>query len=77
MLLWQGFRMVGVGMAVGLAVAAAGSRAVQGMLFQASPWDPATFTLVPLLLALVAFAACWVPATRVTRIDPANALRDE
>jgi predicted permease len=77
MLLLQGFRMVGSGMLLGLAVAAAASKAVQGMLFRASPWDAATFTTVPLILSVVAFAACWIPALRVTRIDPANALRDE
>ena len=77
MLLRQGFGMVGAGLILGLVAAAAASKAVQGMLFQASPWDAATFTLVPLLLALVAFVACWVPALRVTRIDPASALRDE
>ena len=77
MLLRQAFRMVGAGLLVGLAAAAAASRAIQSMLFQASPWDAATFTMVPLLLLLVAFAACWIPAMRVTRIDPASALRDE
>jgi putative ABC transport system permease protein len=77
MLVRQGFRMVGTGLVVGLAAAAAASQAVQSMLFQASPWDAATFTLVPALLAVVAFAACWIPAMRVTRIDPADALRDE
>jgi ABC-type antimicrobial peptide transport system permease subunit len=77
MLLRQGFQMVGAGLALGMAAAAAASKAVQGMLFQASPWDAATFTIVPLVLALVAFIACWIPALRVTRIDPASSLRDE
>jgi ABC-type lipoprotein release transport system permease subunit len=47
------------------------------MLFATSPRDAATFVLVPSILALVAVVACWFPALRATRIDPAVALRDE
>jgi putative ABC transport system permease protein len=47
------------------------------MLFATSPRDAATFVLVPSILTLVAVLACWLPAARATRIDPAVALRDE
>jgi putative ABC transport system permease protein len=47
------------------------------MLFAIGPRDALTFVVVPAILALVAMAACWVPAHRATAIDPAIALRDE
>jgi ABC-type lipoprotein release transport system permease subunit len=58
-------------------IALIGSRAVEGMLFATSPRDAATFVLVPSVLTLVATLACWLPAARATRIEPAVALRDE
>ena len=77
MILTEGIRLVTMGVAAGLVMALAGSRAVEGMLFATSPRDAATFVLVPSILALVAVLACWFPALRATRIDPAVALRDE
>jgi len=77
MILTEGIRLVTMGVAAGLAMALAGSRAVAGMLFATSPRDAATFVLVPSILTLVAVLACWIPAARATRIEPAAALRDE
>jgi len=77
LILTEGIRVVAVGVAAGLVIALAGSRAVEGMLFATSPRDAATFVLVPSTLALVAVLACWFPAVRATRIDPAVALKDE
>jgi predicted permease len=77
MILREGIRLVAMGVAAGMLMALVGSRAVEGMLFATSPRDPATFVLVPSVLTLVALLACWLPALRATRIDPAVALRDE
>jgi putative ABC transport system permease protein len=47
------------------------------MLFDVSAVDPATFAAVGLLLAAVAFVACWLPARKAARVDPILALRHE
>jgi predicted permease len=77
MILREGVRLVAIGVLAGVVIALSGSRAVAGMLFATSPRDAATFVLVPSILALVAVLACWLPAMRATRVDPAVALREE
>ena len=77
MLVREGVRLVAVGVAAGLAIALVGSRAVESMLFLVTSRDAITFILVPSILTLVAILACWIPAHRVTRVDPMVALRDE
>jgi len=66
-----------IGVAAGLAVALALSRAIGSLLFQLSPTDPATLAAVALLLTAVALLASWLPARRATRVDPLIALRSE
>ncbi|MFW6078058.1 MAG: ADOP family duplicated permease [Gemmatimonadota bacterium] len=72
-----GMLPVGIGLAVGLAAAAATSRLLAGLLYEVEPTDPATFVAVAVLLAAVAGLACWLPARRATRVDPAVTLRAE
>ena len=64
------------GTAAGLAGAVGASRLLRGLLFEVSPTDPATYATVPLLLILVAAAACLVPARAAVRVDPAEVLRN-
>ena len=73
----QGFRLVALGVALGLAGASAATRALRSMLLGVSPTDPVTFVAIPLLLALVALLACWFPARRAARVDPLLALKHE
>jgi putative ABC transport system permease protein len=76
LVLMQGMRTVGVGVALGLGGAYALSRFLQTLLFGVQQHDIAVFGVVTLLLLLVAVAACYVPARRATEIDPMAALRD-
>ena len=77
MILRQGVWLVAAGLAAGVAGALAVTRLMEGLLYGVTPTDPATLTLVSLLLAAVALAACYLPARRATRIDPMIALRYE
>jgi putative ABC transport system permease protein len=77
LVLRQGMTLVLIGIAVGLAGAFALARLLSGLLFGVTPTDPVTFTVVPLLLAAVALAACYLPARRAARVDPMTALRCE
>jgi len=73
----QGALVAGVGLAVGLFGAAAVTRYLQALLFGLTPLDVVTFAGVALVFAAVAALACYVPAMRAIRINPANALRAE
>jgi putative ABC transport system permease protein len=77
MVLRQGLGMAGLGAVIGVIAALGVVRLLAGWLFGVSPADPATFTAIPLLLLVVALAACYVPARRATRVDPMLALRVE
>ncbi len=77
MVLGQGAKMALLGVGIGLAAAFALTRLMSDMLFGVSARDPLTFLAVSALLVLVALAACYLPAWRATRADPARALRYE
>ncbi|MEO5958721.1 MAG: FtsX-like permease family protein, partial [Opitutaceae bacterium] len=77
MVLRESLGLVGLGIVVGFAAAAAGSRFVASILFGLSPTDPATYGTVALLLVAVATIAAVLPARRAAKIDPMIALRAE
>ncbi len=77
MVMRQGMSFVLVGLSVGVAGALLLGRLMSALLFAVEPTDPVTFMAVALVLIAVAAAACFVPARRVTSIDPMLALRSE
>jgi predicted permease len=77
LVLAQGLRLLGSGLAIGLLGSLLLSRALRGMLFGVGPNDPMVFGGVVAILGLVAVVACVIPASRATRIDPARALTFE
>ena len=77
MILWEGLRLVAIGVAAGEGAALGAAGGVGSMLFLKNPRDVLTFALVPAALLAVGAVACWIPAMRATRIDPSVALRDE
>jgi putative ABC transport system permease protein len=77
LVLGQGLKLVVAGMGLGVAGALALTRLMQSLLFNLSPTDPLTFTVISAILAGVALAACFVPARRATKVDPMVALRYE
>ncbi len=77
MILSQGLRPILIGVAMGIAGALALTRTVASLLFGVTATDPLTFGAVTLLLVGAALAACYLPARRVTKVDPVIALRCE
>jgi putative ABC transport system permease protein len=73
----KGMLTAGLGVIVGLAAAAFLARFLAGFLFGVRAWDPMVFLAVPVLLALVAVFALWIPARRAARLEPIQALRVE
>jgi putative ABC transport system permease protein len=75
MVLRRGLILTLAGLLVGLPVALALAYALSGLLFGVKVADPVAFVALPLLLALVATLACYLPARRAVRLDPIAALR--
>jgi putative ABC transport system permease protein len=75
--LTDGFALVGAGVAAGIGCALLVTRLLATFLFGVSTTDPLTFAAVSLLLSAVAFAACYFPARKATRVLPSTALRHE
>ena len=71
----SGLRLVVVGCVIGLGLAVMASRLLTGLLFAVDVWDPVTFVAVPVVLGGAALLAAYIPARRVSRVDPVEALR--
>jgi putative ABC transport system permease protein len=77
LVLREGMMLAGLGIAVGAAGALALTRLLTSLLYEVKPRDPVTFIAVAIALAVVAAAACYIPARRAMRVDPMVALRYE
>jgi putative ABC transport system permease protein len=77
LVLAQGVRVIGLGLAVGLAGAIGAARLLSSLLFGVQAGDTTMFVIVGLFLATVGLLACLMPAWRATRIAPIEALRGE
>ena len=77
LILRQGAKIAGVGVATGIAASFGLTRLMANLLFSVSAADPVTFAAVACLLISVAMLACYIPARRTLRIDPMAALRHE
>lgn len=71
----QGAVLVVAGLVAGTLGAAAASRLLQSFLFGVTPAVLPSYAAATLAVAVVALAACWLPARRATRVNPADAFR--
>ncbi|MDQ4080889.1 MAG: ABC transporter permease [Gemmatimonadota bacterium] len=77
MVIMEGGVLLGIGLVLGIAAARVGSRLIQGLLFGVPPHDPLTLGLVAGIMAAIGIGACWLPAARAARIDPAITIRGQ
>lgn len=75
--LGSGLKLCGGGLLIGLGMAVASSRVLEGFLYDLPTVDPATYGIVALVVALVGLAAGYVPARRAARVDPMTVLKSE
>jgi putative ABC transport system permease protein len=73
----QGFGLIACGVVLGLAVSLAVTRLLASFLYGIRATDPITFAAIPIILAIVAGIACYIPARRATKVDPLIALKYE
>ena len=73
----QGMLLAIAGVLIGTGAAFGLTHFIASFLYGVKAWDPLVFVSVPIILALVAFAATWIPAQRASRLDPMEALRIE
>jgi ABC-type antimicrobial peptide transport system permease subunit len=73
--LTQGLTLTAVGVVVGVGAGVLLARLIVGLMYDVSPYDPITLTVIPSILIAVAALAIYIPARRASRVDPVIALR--
>ena len=76
-ILFEGMRLAIIGSVIGIASALAAARVIASQLHDVKATDPVVLTVTTALLAVIALAACLIPARRAARLDPMRALRQE
>ena len=76
MIVGQGLRLAAVGVVIGLAGSFGAAQLIASLLYNVTPSDPLTFSVVSIFLSLVAVAASYIPARRAMAVDPIIALRN-
>ena len=77
LVLGQSLALAVIGSALGIGGAVAAMRLMSRFLFETSPLDPLTYSLVPILFCILALLAAWAPARRAAAVDPMIALRND
>ena len=77
LILGRGALLIAAGVALGLAGSIAVARSLGTVLYGVNRFEPVLLAAVTLLVVASAFAACWLPARRATKVDPIVALRSE
>ncbi len=77
MVVTQGAKVVGAGVAVGLAVAFVSAKVLESLLFQVAPADAATYAAMSASMLAVGLLASYMPARRASNVDPIESLRDD
>jgi putative ABC transport system permease protein len=77
MILMEGGLLLGVGLIVGIAASFFAARLISGLLFGIAPHDPLTLIGVAVMMVGIGVAACWLPAVRASKIDPAITMRGQ
>jgi putative ABC transport system permease protein len=75
LILHEGMRLTSIGIATGIAVALLAARPLESLLYETRATDPWTYAAIAALLFAIALVACYLPARRAAKMDPASAMR--
>jgi ABC-type antimicrobial peptide transport system permease subunit len=77
MILGEGAALLALGLLLGIAGAALSAGLIRSLLYGVAPQDPLTLAAVAATMGAIGIAACWIPAARAARVDPAVTMRSQ